>query len=149
MDLHTKIDQMLTETRVVLPGVQAMMGFQLIVVMTDAFERLPAAFQNLHLAGLALTTLSTVLLLTPAAIHRIAFSGEDDAQFHMIGTWLVSAALVPLAAGVAAEIFIGTWRLFETLSVSIGSAVMALTILIAAWYVLPFWLHTHKTKEAP
>ncbi len=53
MDLHTRIDQMLTEARVILPGVQAMMGFQLIVVMTDAFGRLPQGFQNLHLAGVA------------------------------------------------------------------------------------------------
>src|SRR6266850_643450 len=35
-DLHTKIDQMLTEARVILPGVQAMLGFQLIVLMTEA-----------------------------------------------------------------------------------------------------------------
>jgi hypothetical protein len=148
MDLHSRIDQMLTEARVILPGVQAMLGFQLIVIMTDAFGRLPQAFQNLHLAGLALTTLSTLLLLTPAAVHRIAFSGEDDARFHVIGTRLVSAALVPLAAGMAAEIFIGTWRLFESLSVSWCSAVLALLILLGTWYALPLWLHSHITKEA-
>jgi len=148
MDLHTKIDQMLTETRVILPGVQALMGFQLIVVMTDAFGQLPLALQNLHLAGLASTTLSTVLLLTPAAVHRIAFSGEDDARFHTIGTRLVSAALIPLAAGMAAEIFIGTWRLFENLSVSLSSALLTLMILLGAWYVLPVWLQRHITKEA-
>jgi hypothetical protein len=147
MDLHTKIEQMLTEARVILPGVQAMMGFQLIVVMTDAFERLPPALQNLHLTGLALTTLSTVLLLTPAAIHRIAFSGEDAARFHTIGSRLVSAALIPLAMGIAAEIFIGTWRLFETPSVSIGSAVLTLTSLVGAWYVLPVWLHRRQTRS--
>jgi hypothetical protein len=148
MDLHTRIDQMLTEARVILPGVQAMMGFQLIVVMTDAFGRLPQDFQNLHLAGLALTTLSTLLLLTPAAVHRVAFSGEDDARFHVIGTRLVGAALMPLAAGMAAEVFIGTWRLFGSFSASLSSAVFVLFILVGAWYALPLWLRTHITKEA-
>jgi hypothetical protein len=148
MDLHTRIDQMLTEARVILPGVQAMMGFQLIVVMTDAFGRLPQDFQNLHLAGLASTTLSTLLLLTPAAVHRIAFSGEDDARFHVIGTRLVGAALMPLAAGMAAEVFIGTWRLFGSFSASLSSAVFVLFILVGAWYALPLWLRTHITKEA-
>ena len=62
---------MLTEARVILPGVQAMLGFQLMVVMTDAFERLPVVYRDLHLVGLALTGVSTALLLAPAAIHRL------------------------------------------------------------------------------
>ena len=31
--LHTRIDQMLTEARVILPGAQAILGFQLIVTI--------------------------------------------------------------------------------------------------------------------
>jgi len=92
LDLHAKIDQMLTEARVVLPGVQALMGFQLIVVMTEAFQRLPTPFRNLHLIGLALTALSIALLLMPAAVHRISFAGDDDSRFHTIGSALVGAA---------------------------------------------------------
>ncbi len=66
----------------------------------------------------------------------------------MIGTRLVGAALMPLAAGMAAEIFIGTWRLFESFSASLSSALLALFILMGAWYALPLWLRTHITKEA-
>ena len=39
--LHAKIEQLLTEARVVLPGAQALFGFQLAIVLTRAFERLP------------------------------------------------------------------------------------------------------------
>jgi Family of unknown function (DUF6328) len=35
--LSEKIDQMLTEARVVLPGAQALFGFQLAVVFTESF----------------------------------------------------------------------------------------------------------------
>jgi len=39
--LQAKIEQVLTEARVVLPGAQALFGFQLAIVLTRAFERLP------------------------------------------------------------------------------------------------------------
>ena len=41
--LHAKIEQMLTEARVVLPGAQALFGFQLAIVLTQSFEQLPTA----------------------------------------------------------------------------------------------------------
>jgi hypothetical protein len=148
VDLHTKIDQMLTEARVILPGVQAMVGFQLIVVMTDAFGRLPQGLQTLHMAGLALTATSTALLLTPAAIHRIAFAGEDDPRFHTIGSRLVSAALIPLALGISAEICIATWKLYESPLASSCAGLLALMALLVAWYGLPFWLHAYEIKRA-
>ena len=42
----------LTEARVILPGAQALLGFQLSVVLTQAFEKLPVSSQIAH--GMAL-----------------------------------------------------------------------------------------------
>src|SRR6185437_10479304 len=39
--LHSKIEQLLTEARVILPGAQALLGFQLAIIVTQAFEKLP------------------------------------------------------------------------------------------------------------
>ena len=39
--LQVKIEQLLTEARVVLPGAQALFGFQLAIVLTQSFEQLP------------------------------------------------------------------------------------------------------------
>lgn len=74
--LAKKIDQMLTEARVVLPGAQALLGFQLSVVLTEAFERLPPSSQASHGIALAFVALATVLLMAPAAYHRIVYAGE-------------------------------------------------------------------------
>ena len=137
MDLHTRIDQMLTEARVILPGVQAMLGFQLIVVMSEAFERLPDFYRDLHLAGLALTAVSTALLLAPAAIHRLAFNGEDDSRFHTIGTRFITAALVPLAMAISVEICVGTWKLTEDEAGSAVAGVLTLLLMLGAWYLVP------------
>jgi hypothetical protein len=39
--LDIKIEQMLTEARVILPGAQALFGFQLAIVFTRSFADLP------------------------------------------------------------------------------------------------------------
>jgi hypothetical protein len=146
-DLHTKIDQMLTEARVILPGVQAMLGFQLIVVMTAAFDHLPESYQWLHFTALALAVLSVVLLLAPAAVHRVGFSGSDDARFHRIGTVLVTAALVPLTFAIAADCFIAAWKLSGNEAWSVTAAVLALMLLLGLWYVLPLAIRMHRRRH--
>jgi Family of unknown function (DUF6328) len=143
-DLHTKIDQMLTEARVILPGVQAMLGFQLIVVMSQAFDELERGYQAIHFIGLALTTLSVVLLIAPAAVHRLAFSGDDDSRFHEIGSALVTAALIPLSLAIAAESCIAAWKLSQTTWVSVGAGSTALILLLGLWYGVPMGLRFQR-----
>jgi hypothetical protein len=80
-----QIDQMLTEARVILPGSQALLGFQLAIVLTQAFDRLPSTVKVVHGAALLFVALSIVLLMAPAAYHRIVFKGEDSEEFLRIG----------------------------------------------------------------
>jgi hypothetical protein len=84
--LHEKIEQLLTEARVILPGAQALLGFQLIVMMTKAFDRLLPPLQSIHVVALMSLVIAAVLLIAPAAIHRLAFQGRDDPQFVRYGS---------------------------------------------------------------
>jgi Family of unknown function (DUF6328) len=108
--LHEKIDQMLTEARVILPGSQALLGFQLAIVLTETFEKLPGAVKLTHGAALVFVALSIVLLMAPAAYHRIVYAGEDSETFHCIGGRFVALATVPLALGLAADVFVVATR---------------------------------------
>jgi hypothetical protein len=49
--------------------------------------------------------------MTPAAVHRIAFAGEDDAGFFRIGSLLVIAASCPLAFGIAADVAVVFYKI--------------------------------------
>jgi Family of unknown function (DUF6328) len=60
--LDVKIEQMLTEARVILPGAQALFGFQLAIVFTRSFADIPAVSMIVHAASLLLVTLTVVLL---------------------------------------------------------------------------------------
>src|SRR6188472_2489034 len=62
---------LLEECRMVLPGLQALFGFQLIAVFNNRFaEVLTHAEQRLHLVATGLVALAVALIMTPAAYHR-------------------------------------------------------------------------------
>jgi hypothetical protein len=101
--LNQRITQMLTEARVVLPGVQALLGFQLVSVISQAFEKLPASSKLVHAVSLGCVTVAVILLMAPAAYHRIVFSGQDAEEVHAVGSWFVTCATIPLAFGLASS----------------------------------------------
>ena len=90
----------------VLPGIQALFGFQLIAVLTESFERLPDLSKYIHLASLGFIAVTVVLLMTPAAYHRIVEEGEETEHFHRFATRMVVASLVPLALGIAGGVYV-------------------------------------------
>ena len=116
--LHARIEQMLTEARVILPGAQALLGFQLAIVLTSAFERLPEASRLLHGASLLCVALAIILLITPAALHRIVWAGEDSEDLLRSGGRLTLIALVPLALGMAGDAYVVFARILESRSLA-------------------------------
>jgi len=57
----------------VLPGIQALFGFQLIAVFNQGFgEKLSHGAQLVHLLALVLAALAMALVMTPAALHRLS-----------------------------------------------------------------------------
>jgi hypothetical protein len=135
--LAEKINYMLTEARVVLPGVQALLGFQLIAVLSRRFEQLPMALKAGHAVGLGMMMLAVVLLLAPAAFHRLAFGGEDVPLVHKVGSILVTVALTALALGLSAEVMVALGALSGRLDVGALIAAMVLLLLFGLWYVWP------------
>jgi hypothetical protein len=140
ISLHAKIEQMLTEARVILPGAQALLGFQLVVMMTDAFRQLTSRAQGVHLAALLSLVVSIVLLITPAALHRLAFDGRDDPQLHRLGSLVITIALLPLAAAIACDIWVALYKLYGAGVIPQMGAVLAASLLLGFWYCLPLIL---------
>lgn len=137
--LKTKIEQILTEARVMIPGGQALMGFQFVCTFTRSFNELPLSIQYLHAVGLCAVALAVLLLMTPAAIHRIAFHGEDDLSFFRIGSALVITASIPLAAGIAADIAVVLFKVTDNLVSASVAGATALGILLGVWLGYPVW----------
>jgi hypothetical protein len=147
-ELHEKIDQMLTEARVILPGAQALFGFQFIVTLHNAFSALPSSVQAVHFASLAAIAITIMLLISPAAVHRITFGGRDAEQMHDIGAVLVTVALVPLALGISGDVFVALFKILNQPTLAGLIAVIAFIALAGLWYAVPLVLRT-RLKPHP
>jgi hypothetical protein len=137
--LTTKIEQMLTEARVIIPGGQALLGFQFVITLSQSFSDLPDTAKYVHAVGLCAVALAVTLLMTPAALHRIAFAGEDDPTFLRIGSGLVIAAAFPLALGIAAEIYVVFLKISDQAGTAIAAAMFSLLVLLGLWFAYPGW----------
>jgi hypothetical protein len=145
--LKTKIEQLLTEARVIIPGGQALLGFQFVATLTKSFGELPIVVQHVHAAGLCAVALAVLLLMTPAALHRIAFHGEDDEEFFSIGSKLVIVAALPLAIGISAAVFVVYYKISESMPVAASAGALALLLLLSFWYGYPLWRSVEKSTR--
>jgi len=138
--LSTKIEQMLTEARVIIPGCQALLGFQLIAMLTERFDQLPQDAKIVHAAGLCCVTLATILLMTPAALHRQSFAGNDSESFLRLGSAFVVAASLPLALGIAADVYVVFLKISDSPVTAIAASLVLLLAMLVLWYLYPVWL---------
>ena len=142
--LSTKIEQMLTEARVIIPGCQALLGFQLIAMLTHGFDELPFEAKIVHAAGLCCVAIATILLMTPAALHRESYGGDDSESFLRLGSAFVIAASLPLALGIAADVHVVFLKITHSLEPSIAASVVLLITMLLLWYLYPIWLRQRR-----
>ena len=135
--LHDRVDFALTEARVVLPGAQAMLGFQFVTMLTQAFERLPNVLKYVHLLSLAMIAIAVILLMTPAAYHRIVERGDETERLFRLTGRLVLAAMVPIALGLSGDFAVVVAHVTHSLRLAFSLAAVALAAFIGAWFVFP------------
>ncbi len=135
--LAAQVTQLLTEARVIMPGAQALLGFQLTATLTQAFGQLPPQTKLVHVVALCCLGLAVILLMAPASLHRIAFGGEDSRQFVEIASLLVIAAPLPLALGIALDAFIAASRALQSDMAALILAIAAAFFFIGTWYGYP------------
>ena len=143
--LSTKVEQMLTEARVIIPGCQALLGFQLIAMLTRAFDELPQDAKIMHAAGLCCVTIATILLMTPAALHRLSFGADDSEPFLRLGSAFVIAASLPLALGIAADVYVVFLKITHSTAITIAAGLTLFAAMLLLWYFYPIWLRMRRT----
>jgi hypothetical protein len=142
--LDIRVEQMLTEARVLIPGAQALFGFQLAVMLTEAFGDLTRDAKIVHVIALCCIALAVILLMAPAAFHRIAYGGENTETFHRLGSLLVVTAALPLALGITLDLYVAGTRAFESRLPAVVAALATGVVLLLLWYVQPLLLRTRR-----
>jgi hypothetical protein len=129
-----------TEARIVLPGVQALLGFQFAAFLMQGFDKLPETAKRVHLAGLVALALAVIFLMAPPAYHRIAAHGEARADVDTFAAVMVLGSLLPLTIGLAADFYlafgiVGGWAAW-TIFVSLTAA----ALMLGLWFGYPAWI---------
>ena len=143
------LQQTLDEARMVLPGVQALFGFQLIAVFSDGFEqRLGDAEQSLHLAAIVLVTIAIALVMTPAAYHRQVEPRRATDAFVVLASRLVSSAMLPLAAGLAIDVHLIAHVITGRAALAATIGVVVFALFVALWFAFPQWRAAQLRRQA-
>jgi len=145
---HDKIRHVLTEARVIIPGNQALLGFQFAVILQQGFRELPQWLKWIHLASLSLIAVSTILLLTPAAYHRIVEHGEETEGFYQVASLLVLYALPPLAAGICGDFFLVVYKMTNQRGISLIAAGLMLSLFGGLWFGYTWFRRSHPRHLA-
>lgn len=135
--LKEQMRNTIEEARMVLPGIQALFGFQTIAVFNQRFADLPDPMQACHLLALALVVLAIALAMAPAAYHRIVESHEVSAHTVGLSSMLICAALVPLAGGLALDMAVVLYLVTPSYPASATGAAVTLALLLGLWFAFP------------
>jgi hypothetical protein len=135
--LKDQMSRIIEEARMMLPGIQALFGFQTIAVFSERFEKLPTYAQDCHAASLALVVIAIALVMLPAAYHRLAEPGLVSQHAISISSRAICYALAPLAGGLSLDIAVVLYMITESDLSSASAGVAAFLLLIGTWFAFP------------
>ena len=108
--LMKKIENALDEARILVLGVQVLMGFQYQAIFQKQFSTLPHHAQLLKVWALWALLIAMVLLMAPAAYHRIVERGGTSHDFHEFITRVTTPALLPFALGIGVDFYVALFH---------------------------------------
>ena len=142
-----KIKHVLTEIRVVLPGAQALLGFQFASLLMEGFEKLPQTSKYVHFASLSLIALAIIFMMTPAAYHRLVERGEETEHFHRFSSRMLLASMIPLALGITGDFYVVAQKITGSDAFSITISLLMLALFYGLWF--GYTLYRRAAKRAP
>jgi len=136
LELSKAAGHLLEECRMVLPGIQALFGFQMVAVFSQGFSSLPAGLKGLHLAATVLSAIAIALVMTPAAYHRLVEPMAVSEGFIQRSSRLLLASMFPLAASLCADLYVVARAVVDSAWV-VALSLAVLALFLALWVLLP------------
>ena len=133
------------EARMVLPGIQALFGFQLIAVFNQPFFGLGELDRMLHLSSLILVAVAIGLIMAPAAYHRIAESGRVSSRWINLATRYIASAMAPLMIAISIDIYIVSKMILNSAAIAVVLGILTACFLGWLWFAVPFMRRARKS----
>lgn len=134
--LDREHEQFFHELRSILPGAEVQFAFLLTVAFTERFRELSDLQRAVYYATFICAGVSIVLLLAPAAFHRVRFRQHDKEAMIRLANVEAIAALVLVSLSVAGTVLLISDLLLPTWSAALvsGSLWLFATVL---WWAFP------------
>jgi Family of unknown function (DUF6328) len=142
--LEEQADHVIAEARMVLPGVQTLLGFQLVAVFNQRFTIFTQHEQALHFAAFLLIAGAMGFLMTPAAYHRQSGAARISSHFVTLATRLIMMAMWPLSIGVALDTYLIGRLIFPAREMAILGGTAVFLLLVGLWFVFPLLGHSRR-----
>jgi hypothetical protein len=136
--LDRELIELLNELRVALPGVQVLFAFLLIVPFSQRFPQMTAVQRDVYFAAVVTTTIATMLLIAPTALHRIEWRARDKEWMLKASNAFAIAGTLFLALSMTAVLFLIADVLFKGGAAALVAAIAA-GLFALLWFALPLW----------
>ena len=136
--------ELLNELRVVLPGVQVLFAFLLLLPFQQAFAQVTPLERGLFFVAFAATAAASVLLIAPTTYHRIRFRDGDKERMLRTSNVLLLAGTGLLGLAIATVTYLVTDVVFGDV-IGAVAAVIAAALVVSFWYGLPL---SRKAEDA-
>lgn len=140
LELTDKIKHILEETRVILPGTQAILGFQLVAVFSNGFDKLFSFLKNMHIVSLLIVTITTILLLSITSFHRIAEKGKDTNRLNIWGSSILEISLITLVFGISLDIYVIIMAANRSSYMAFLGMLTVFIFALCIWFFIPLLL---------
>jgi hypothetical protein len=136
--LGDAVTALLEECRMLLPGLEALFGFQLIAVFSSGFDaKLSTGEQDMHLAAIACVALAAALVIGPAAYHRQTAPRNASRGFITVASWLLLLAMIPFMIGIGLDFYLIARVILQDVTLSVLLALLLVAVFAGIWFVLP------------
>jgi len=142
--LEREHGELLEELRSLIPGAEVLFGFLLAIRFADKFDKLTLVQERVYYATLLSTAFALVMLLAPAAFHRVRFRDDDKEAMLRKGNREAIAGTGGIALAFTGVLFLLTDLMF---SLPWAFVVAGSFFVLAAWR---WWLVAlfRKAKES-
>jgi Flp pilus assembly protein TadB len=141
-----ELGELLQELRVAITGVQVLFAFLLSLPFTQRFDELDVTQHRVYFAAVLTAAMSSLLLIAPAANHRLLFREGLKEGLLRAANKVAIAGLLMLGAGIGLSLYLVTTMVFTTtLAVLVATAVGLLTLFV--WFVFPRLLKEDEERR--
>ena len=140
--------ELLNELRVALPGVQFLFAFLLIVPFQQTRDQLTDFQKDVYFVALMAAAVATVLLIAPAAQHRVLFRQTDKEQLLKRSNQYAAVGLFVLGLAICTAILLVVHVLFSNTLGWIAAIVVGVLFAVM-WIAVPYWRRRNTEQEDP